>query len=191
MQTGKRRKKLTAAVGATKLQVESDEYGAVYAAEVERERQVDVSALHVPISDRGSLWELTGRSAGGAEIPLYVRQEEGEHSYVVYVQGEAIRVELETERDRRLKMLSTSAAGGRSASLSVRAPMPGLLKSLLVAEGAAVRKGQPLCILEAMKMENEIKSPGDFIVKRILVEAGNAVEKGAMLIELIAVTEGA
>ena len=64
--------------------------------------------------------------------------------------------------------------------------MPGLLKSVLVAEGAAVRKGEALCILEAMKMENEIKSPGDFIVRRVPAEVGNAVEKGTILFELTA-----
>lgn len=186
MQTGKRRKKLTAVVGSTKLQLECDEYGAVYVAESQEDNGGGVHTTPVAISDRDTLWELTADLPDGTDISLYVRREEGEHEYVVYAGGEAIRVELETERDRRLKMLGRSASGGRSASQSVRAPMPGLLKSLLVTEGAVVHKGEPLCILEAMKMENEIKSPGEFTVKRILVEAGNAVEKGTVLVELAA-----
>lgn len=184
MQTGKRRKKLTASVGVTKLQVECDEYGAVFVAGAEADGGEETAAISVAIADRDALWELEGRADDGTEVPLYVRREEGDHEYVVYVRGEAVRVELETERDRRLKALSKSASGGRSASQSVRAPMPGLLKSVLVAEGAVVRKGEALCILEAMKMENEIKSPGDFIVRRAPAEAGNAVEKGTILFEL-------
>jgi biotin carboxyl carrier protein len=60
--------------------------------------------------------------------------------------------------------------------------MPGMVLSVSVAEGQQVQKGDPLLVLEAMKMENVIKSPGEGTVKSIAVKAGAAVEKNALLI---------
>ena len=65
---------------------------------------------------------------------------------------------------------------------NLKAPMPGLIHSLKVEAGQEVKKGDPLLILEAMKMENIIKSPGEGIVKEIHVEEKNSVEKNALLI---------
>ncbi len=172
------REKLTAIIGQTKLQVERDEYGAVY---------LGGGTDSVPVVDRESLWQTTTVLLDGNEVPLYVQRGEGEHEYVVYFRGEAIHVSLETERDKRLKNLSKSTAGARSSAQLVRAPMPGLLKSVLIEEGQSVAKGDPLCILEAMKMENEIKAPGAFVVKRIFIQPGNAVEKATALVELASI----
>ncbi|MEL6135773.1 MAG: acetyl-CoA carboxylase biotin carboxyl carrier protein subunit, partial [Bacteroidota bacterium] len=65
---------------------------------------------------------------------------------------------------------------------SLKAPMPGLIHSLKVEAGQEVKKGDPLLILEAMKMENIIKSPGEGVVKEIHVVEKNSVEKNALLI---------
>ena len=62
--------------------------------------------------------------------------------------------------------------------------MPGLILKVLVTEGQEIKKGDPVLILEAMKMENVFKAPGDAIVKTIKYKAGEAVEKGAILVEL-------
>ena len=67
---------------------------------------------------------------------------------------------------------------------AVLAPMPGLVLQVLVNTGDEVKKGEPLLILEAMKMENVIKSPGDGIVGHIPVSKGQAVEKGQVLIRM-------
>jgi pyruvate carboxylase subunit B len=61
--------------------------------------------------------------------------------------------------------------------------MPGLVLRVQVAAGQTVRPGQGVVIVEAMKMENELKSDGGGIVSRVHVEPGQAVEKGAVLIE--------
>ena len=71
-----------------------------------------------------------------------------------------------------------SARGGRH---ELRAPMPGLLKTVHVAEGDVVESGAPLMTLEAMKMENELLAPARGRVVRIAVGAGTKVEGGAML----------
>jgi biotin carboxyl carrier protein len=65
----------------------------------------------------------------------------------------------------------------------VRAPMPGLIVRVEVAEGESVSAGQGVVIIEAMKMENELKSDAAGVVKKILVQQGQAVEKGTVLIE--------
>jgi biotin carboxyl carrier protein len=67
---------------------------------------------------------------------------------------------------------------------AIKAPMPGLVLKVLVEEGQAIKKGDPVLILEAMKMENVFKAPADAIVKSIKVEERKAVEKGEVLIEL-------
>lgn len=66
----------------------------------------------------------------------------------------------------------------------IKAPMPGLILKVLVTEGQAIKKGEPVLILEAMKMENVFKAPGDAVVKAIKIEERQAVEKGEVLIEL-------
>jgi biotin carboxyl carrier protein len=91
-------------------------------------------------------------------------------------------VKLSTELDRMLRKLGMENLANTKIS-SVKAPMPGLIHSNLVAEGDEVSKGDPLIILEAMKMENIIKSPTDGTIKKIHAVKGASVEKGKVLIE--------
>jgi len=65
----------------------------------------------------------------------------------------------------------------------VKAPMPGLLLNVMVKPGNQVFKGDNLLVLEAMKMENMIKSPTDGVVKSIEVEKSSAVDKNQVLIK--------
>ena len=66
----------------------------------------------------------------------------------------------------------------------VKAPMPGLVLKVMVTEGQSIKKGDPVLILEAMKMENVFKAASDATVKAIKIAEGQAVEKGEILIEL-------
>lgn len=66
----------------------------------------------------------------------------------------------------------------------IKAPMPGLVLELQVEPGQTVAKGDPLLILEAMKMENVLRAPGDAVIKAVKVNKGAAVEKNQILIEL-------
>lgn len=90
--------------------------------------------------------------------------------------------------DERTRMARLATGGGRSAEgkADVKSVMPGVVKEIRVAVGDTVESGQPLLILEAMKMENEIRAPLDAVVETIHVSAGDAVEKGAPLIDLAA-----
>ena len=85
-----------------------------------------------------------------------------------------------------LTHLAQQGAGSRGAKRSeqVTAYMPGRVVAVLVAEGEAVRAGQGVLVLEAMKMQNEIQAEHDGVVKRVCVAAGEAVEGGDLLFEL-------
>lgn len=83
--------------------------------------------------------------------------------------------------DPRRKALRTAAGAGGG---TIKTQMPGRIVRLLVDVGAEVAKGDPLLVVEAMKMENEIKAPRDGVVKRFAVGAGDLVEAKAVLVEL-------
>ena len=71
------------------------------------------------------------------------------------------------------------------------APMPGLIKSVNVAEGDQVAKDADLIVMEAMKMEHTLKAPRDGIVAQVLVRVGDQVTDGALLLALEALSDEA
>ena len=71
---------------------------------------------------------------------------------------------------------STHRRGAGSGRLEVKSPMPGKVVKVLVAPGESVALGQPILLFEAMKMQNELRSPQDGVVAEIAVEAGQTVE---------------
>jgi biotin carboxyl carrier protein len=90
---------------------------------------------------------------------------------------------IETERTRS----SADARGGRAARASqefVVAPMPGRIVRVLVSPGAQIEVGTPLIVIEAMKMENELRAGHAGTVAEIVVRPGDAVEGGAKLIRI-------
>ena len=87
------------------------------------------------------------------------------------------------ERSRVIRELSGNASRAKGPA-PLMAPMPGLIVRVSVKEGEQVRAGQGLVVMEAMKMENELRASSDGLVKRIVAQPGTAVEKGALLLEL-------
>ena len=79
---------------------------------------------------------------------------------------------------------SAAPAASLAAAEPVKAPMPGVLLNVQVQQGQAVKAGQVLVILEAMKMENEIVAPKDGTVAQIVAAKGASVESGAPLVIL-------
>ncbi len=102
---------------------------------------------------------------------------------LVKVNGKTHEVTIADGYDRLVKQMGLSANVQHKIN-AIHAPMPGLVFELIVAVGQEVHKGDPLLILEAMKMENVLKSPGDGVVKNICVAKGAPVEKGQLLLEL-------
>jgi biotin carboxyl carrier protein len=95
--------------------------------------------------------------------------------YMVDVRGVSVQVDVVDPRRRPLKL------GGGAAGGLITTAMPGRVVRVLAAPGDVVRKGQPLLVVEAMKMENEIKSPTDGTLAEVWVAEGQAVETGAKL----------
>lgn len=115
----------------------------------------------------GSSYLFTVSSNGGGEYR------------VGWSGGEAL-VEVEDERARILKKLLDPRSGAK-ARKNIRAPMPGLVVKLLVKVGDEVKKGDPLMVVEAMKMENEITAHTSGKITEIKVAEKQAVEKNELL----------
>ncbi len=83
---------------------------------------------------------------------------------------------------QRMKVLH--AQKGKTEQESIRAPMPGKIIDVLVREGSSVLRGEPVVILEAMKMQNEIQSPVNGIIKSVSAKANTNVMKDDVLVEI-------
>lgn len=103
-------------------------------------------------------------------------------SYQLKVNQKLIDVTIKDHLDKILEKLGMDASLAETIN-EVNAPMPGAILDILVKEGDEVQQGQPLVILEAMKMENIIKSPGEGTVSKVNVKKGQNVEKGYALIK--------
>jgi pyruvate carboxylase subunit B len=103
--------------------------------------------------------------------------------YTIWVDGFRHEVDALDERMRAIRELAGATAGPVGPAPLV-APMPGMIVRVNVQVGDRVQPGQGLVVMEAMKMENELRAQAPATVKAILAQAGTAVEKGALLIEL-------
>ena len=101
---------------------------------------------------------------------------------VLKINNQEITVSIEDKYDALLKQLGMENMKNQKVN-EVKAPMPGLVLNILVKPGQEISKGDGLFVLEAMKMENIIKSPADAVVKSIEVNKGIAVEKNQVLIK--------
>lgn len=117
----------------------------------------------------------------GRSVPVSV-EPAGADALRVTIDGQRTEVQVKDERDLLIEEFGLGedlAAGGE-----VRAPMPGLVLDVLVEEGEDVEAEQGLLVLEAMKMENELKAPAAGVVRTIHTTSGDAVDKDALLIEI-------
>lgn len=103
-------------------------------------------------------------------------------SVTLKINNNRYTVEVKDKFDLLLEKMGMSNATTNKVN-NIKAPMPGLIINLKVAEGDTVKAGDQLLILEAMKMENILKSPGDGVIKKIKVKKGDSVEKNQVLIE--------
>jgi len=118
----------------------------------------------------------------GRSHALHIGKGEGQGNWDIHLDGERFAVTVVDERTQAIRAM-TGANTGPQGPKPVRAPMPGLVVRLAVAEGESVSAGQGVVIIEAMKMENELKADAAGVVARVAVAAGQAVEKGAIMIE--------
>lgn len=115
-----------------------------------------------------------------AQLVSFNREEK---KIVLLINGSEYEVSVKDKTDLLLQQMGISAASSAKHN-QFKAPMPGLIRNILVSVGQEVKKGDAIIVLEAMKMENSLKAPADLKVKHILISAGQAVEKGQLLLEL-------
>jgi biotin carboxyl carrier protein len=120
---------------------------------------------------------------GDAVYEVIARRGGQRGAYSVALGGVRLNAEALDQRGRVLRALSATTAT-RHGPEPIRAPMPGLVTRILVAAGDAVRAGDSIVVMEAMKMENELRAKSDGRVRAVVVTPGTAVEKGMVLVEL-------
>jgi biotin carboxyl carrier protein len=135
-------------------------------------------------------WDLVEVSDGYFHILLesksykaeIVKTDPATKSFQIKVNGRIFPVEVKDKFDLLLEKMGMNASTAGKVN-TIKAPMPGLIIDLKVKSGDAVKSGDPLLILEAMKMENIIKAPGEGVVKTVRIKKGDSVEKNQVLIE--------
>ena len=109
---------------------------------------------------------------------------QGRGKYTLWVDGYRFESEALDERTRAIRDLSAANAAP-SGPAPIIAPMPGLIVRVSVSVGDRVEAGQGLVVMEAMKMENELRATAPGTVRSVNVTPGTAVEKGTLLVELV------
>lgn len=114
---------------------------------------------------------------------VVVERHHGRGRYTLWVDGYRFDTETLDERTRAIRDLSAARAGPTGPA-PILAPMPGLIVRVSVKVGDKVEAGQGVVVMEAMKMENELRATSPGIVRSVEVSAGTVVEKGALLVAL-------
>ncbi|MGP8216680.1 MAG: acetyl-CoA carboxylase biotin carboxyl carrier protein subunit [Bacteroidia bacterium] len=128
---------------------------------------------------KGMLHIIYNSRSYNAELVSY---NEEEKSVMLKVNNSRYEVKLKDDTDVLLEKLGIGTK--QHTVQNIKAPMPGLVIDVKIKLGDTVAKGDALLVLEAMKMENIIKSPAQAIVKKINVSKGMPVEKNQVLIEM-------
>ena len=156
----------------------------------ERTFEVDLGEDGVRIDDgpvEATLGQADGTPVRGlkmdAETYRVVADRGPRGNWKLHLRGRALEVSVVDERSKAIRDL-TGAGAAPLGPRPILAPMPGMVVKIEVAEGDLVTAGQGVVIVEAMKMENELKSTGAGRVTRVHVQRGDAVEKDQVLVEM-------
>jgi biotin carboxyl carrier protein len=120
--------------------------------------------------------------ADGRSFPLLAHEGDRRGRWSISLGATRFEAEALDERTRAIREMTGGEPEVKGSVLV--APMPGLVVKVEVEVGQQVRAGQGLVVIEAMKMENELKAPADGVVVKIDARAGQTVNKGAALVVL-------
>lgn len=119
---------------------------------------------------------------GQSLVADVVEANTAEKTFVIRINNNNYSVQLKDQYDELLQSLGMDMLNNQKES-EIKAPMPGRVLDIMLSAGDTVTKGDGVLVLEAMKMENVIKSPTDGVIKKIAVVKEQAVEKNEVLIE--------
>lgn len=163
--------------------------GNEYEVEILNEKEISLNGQVYQIDFQSVSGEpIYSLIADGRSFQAHIFEGETDDEVQILMAGNLYSVLVENEREKRLK----AAAGVTSPSTGefiLKAPMPGLIVTIPVAEGDKVSEGDVLVILESMKMQNELKSPQAGIISQIQIELGESVEQKQMLLKVEAAEE--
>jgi biotin carboxyl carrier protein len=131
------------------------------------------------VDDFGLSLLLEGESGASREVQVAPGGGRGE--LLATIEGRTVAIGVDGRRSRRA---SPDGVGQGAGDRPVLAPMPGRVVRVLVGPGDEVSARQPLVVVEAMKMENELRSPRAGIVKEVTVSAGMSVDAGRVLVTI-------
>lgn len=151
---------------------------------------VDFTAHGPQLNDQSFAWDLVRLSGNTFHIihqdrsytAELIEMDAAAKTVKLSINGHPYNVQLKDRFDLLLEQMGMSGATSAKVD-SIKAPMPGLIVGIKVQVGDAVKKGDAVLILEAMKMENLIKAPGEGTIRSIRVQKGDRVEKNQVLIE--------
>lgn len=154
-------------------------------------REVSIEQDEIRINNQPLNWDAVALANGSftviADNKSYVASVEvvdrAKKTMSIRVNNNLYEIKIQEPIDQLLAKMGLDVSKMQKVE-PIKAPMPGLILKVLVTEGQAIKKGEPVLILEAMKMENVFKASGDAVVKAIKIEERQAVEKGEVLIEL-------
>jgi biotin carboxyl carrier protein len=154
---------------------ESKTVGLVETSENQYEVTIDGRTVHVDAARSGrTIYSII---EDGRQFEVII-DEQGAHGFDVLVGGQLLHLQA---HDERSKLLAASAKPVVSGPQRIEAEMPGKVVKVSAPVGTAVAEGEGVVILEAMKMENEIKSPIEGVVREVAVAEGQTVESGQLL----------
>lgn len=111
-----------------------------------------------------------------------VKSDMNQRAYTVKINNKPYHIKITDDLDLLIKEMGFALGSSKQID-SIKAPMPGLILDIHVTPGQSVKEGDPLLILEAMKMENIITSPREGVIKAVPINKGTAIDKGQLLIE--------
>ncbi|MEJ1223316.1 acetyl-CoA carboxylase biotin carboxyl carrier protein subunit [Sediminicola sp. 1XM1-17] len=111
-----------------------------------------------------------------------IKSDLNQKEYTVKINNKPYEISITDDLDLLIKEMGFALGSSKQID-SIKAPMPGLILDIHVNPGQSVKEGEPLLILEAMKMENIITSPREGVIKSVPINKGTAIDKGQLLIE--------
>ncbi len=155
----------------------------------DKEYSVEASGGTGSVNGQSMDWDIREYGSGLFHVTLagkaydarILKTDPESKSLSIRVNGNKYVLVLKDKYDELLHDLGLDSLEGAGIK-ELKAPMPGLVLDVRVREGQAISKGEGIVVLEAMKMENVLKSPADLTVKKIHIKKGMTVDKNQVLV---------